>query len=115
MKRTTRFITLVLTLILALSCSMQIFAEEIAPHALCLHKTKLIVPQSVTKESETPDPEMQCKYVTYCYDAEWCTQCNKSFIIQGTETYVSERYEHLWEPGTDGKIYCYYCWRPKNP
>ena len=116
MKRTTRFITLVLTLILALSCSMQIFAEEIQrlpSEPLCTHSTKFYMIQSWSEE--VVDPNMLCRYVTYCYDAEWCVQCNEPFIIQETKTYQSERYVHKWKHGRDGKLYCEYCWRPQNP
>ena len=117
MKRTTRFITLVLTLILALSCSMQIFAEEIqrlpSDPLFCKHKTRIQTIQSWNVEKQ--DPDMLCRYVTYCYDAEWCVQCNEPFIIEGTGTYVTERYEHNWQANSQGKVFCKYCWRPQNP
>ena len=117
MKRTTRFITLVLTLILALSCSMQIFAEEIqrlpSDPLFCNHKTRIQTIQSGNYAE--PDPKQPCRIVISCYDQEWCVQCNKAFKIDGTGTYGDEYYDHEWVDNDAGETHCIYCWRPKNP
>ena len=104
MKRTTRFITLVLTLILALSCSMQIFAEEVDPYALriCRHEICAVEPNVpfIKKLSG-------CRWANCEGDRYTCVECN--FVQYKNDSVLSYFYEHVWEEDSTGIVRCRFC------
>ena len=109
MKRTTRFITLVLTLILALSCSMQIFAEEVDPYALriCRHEICSVEPNVY---HDILIREDMCDFHRYEADKYTCINCKEvTYIDLG---YIGRVTIH--DPGDmlNGRIYCTRCFIP---
>ena len=109
MKRTTRFITLVLTLILALSCSMQIFAEEVDPYAipLCKHEHCMVLP-NVTYEVFHDNV---CFHEEYIGDQYTCISCNKVFYKNSE--FVRSWTSHVYGKEINGIRYCIYCKAPE--
>ncbi len=114
MKCTTRFIALVLTLILALSCSMQIFAEEIQrvpsepllpefSTEPCSHNLFSSVPQNHNHEERIPGYP-KCMTQVRTYDTNTCVVCNHVWYTNGT----LDHYEFHHIKAANGKcIYCF--------
>ena len=98
-----KIVSMVLVAILTLVCGMQIAADSAEPILACNHSW---VYSAGT--CEEVDSNQKCRIVIYDCTIQNCELCGRKNYLD--KTYRTERYEHSAKAGTDGKMYCQYCW-----